>query len=182
MDRGWGWRGQAVMAMSARQSVQALLAVQAKQAGMWFDSGPSPIETFAEPVVGCSEDPSPQPSPPGKTFAQSWGGCPEDPHPNPLPLGEGARAVPLARARGVLQRSPRRGIKSGRNTRARGVVQWSLGTGGDGYNRGRIKGAAPVRAAGTDEIGSAGEPIQQRGAHVREQVQSRTGTGSRGNR
>ena len=50
-----------------------------------------------------------------------------------------------------------------------------------GYEHG-FEGVAPVRAAGTDEIGSAGEPIQQRGAHVRELVPSRTGSGLRGNR
>ena len=58
----------------------------------------------------------------------------------------------------------------------------TLGTGCDGYHGGSIKGAAPVRAAGTVEIGSAGKPTQQRGARVRELVQSRTGTGSSGNR
>ena len=50
-----------------------------------------------------------------------------------------------------------------------------------GYGRG-FEGAAPVRAAGTDEIGSADEPIQQRGAQVRELVPSRTETGVRENR
>ena len=38
------------------------------------------------------------------------GGCPEDPHPNPLPKGEGERAAKAPRRRGVLQRSPRRGL------------------------------------------------------------------------
>ncbi len=55
----------------------------------------------------------------------------------------------------------------------------TLNRGYDGYTGGRIKGAAPVRAAGMVEIGSAGEPIQRRGAQVREQVWSRTGRGFR---
>ena len=48
----------AVMAMPGMQSVHALIALLARQVGMWFDSGPSHIETFAEPKGGCSEDPS----------------------------------------------------------------------------------------------------------------------------
>ena len=37
-----------------------------------------------------------------------------------------------------------------------------------GYNGGSIKGAAPVRAAGTIEVRSANSPSQRRGAHLRE--------------
>ena len=58
----------------------------------------------------------------------------------------------------------------------------TLGTGCGGYNADSIKGAAPVRAAGTVEVRSANSPSEGRGAHVRDLVQSRTGTGHRGKR
>ena len=58
----------------------------------------------------------------------------------------------------------------------------TLGAGCDGCHGVSIEGAAPVRAAGTIEVRSANLPSQGRGARLREQVQTRTGTGSRGNR
>ena len=102
MRRGRGWRGLAMGAMAAVQSVQA------------FD---------------CSA---------GK--AGRVGGC--------YALNPGVRADSRTRNRRLEWRS--------------------------------IKGAAPVRAAGTVEIRSASSPSERRGAQVREHVHRRTATVIRG--
>ena len=59
--------------------------------------------------------------------------------------------------------------------------QRTLRTGDDGYTGGSIKGAAPMRAAGTVEVLSANSPSIEGGAHVQHLVHRRTRSGFRGN-
>ena len=73
-------------------------------------------------------------------------------------------------------------LRAGPFGRLRTGSQRTLRTGDDGYNGGSIKGAAPVRAAGMNEIRSANSPSRRRGAHVQHPVRSRPRSGFRGNR